>query len=1260
MKKLLLIVLMLAQSLWVFGQDGSLDPSFDVGQLELIQGGISGPVFSKVVQTDGKILVGGSFLNFNNIPRRNIARLNVDGSLDTSFNPGSGASISVNSIALQADGKIIIGGRFTSYNGVVRNRIARLNIDGSLDPTFNPGTGADNTVTSIAIQHDGKIIIGGFFNSFDGSTIHRIARLNTDGSLDTTFDPGTGADNSISIIVIQADGKIIIGGTFTSYNGTSRNRIARLKMDGSLDMVFDPGTGSNQNVRTAALQPDGKIIIGGWFSSFNGVSRNRIARLNTNGSLDTSFNPGTGANNWVEALVLQTDGKILIGGRFTAYNNIPKKHLALLNPDGSLDSSFDPILDIDVSSLSLQSDGRLIVGISSSYQFYVTRINLDGSLDNAFTFVSGNVNISTIKKQSDGKILIGGNFTHVNEVESIGFARLNPDGSLDNSINIGLNIIPTSCCFQILVQSDQKIILIYGNTGIRLNPDGSLDNSFNGSAINGTNVNTIIQQSDEKIIFSIFSTIRRINSDGSLDPNFNPGSGANNEIRSIVLQEDGKILIAGNFTAYNGIPRNRIARLNPDGSLDTSFDPGTGASSTVNTVSLQSDGKIIIGGQFTTYNGTPRIRIARLNADGSLDTSFTPGTGANSTISTLIYQPDGKIIITGQFSTYNGIPRNRIAKLNADGTLDTSFNLGSGANNTVSTAVQQPDGKIIIGGIFTSYDGSNKSGVARILNDFTSESDMDPPVPDEEFLSAFKLSCEINVEDLPIPTATDNVDGKILGVTDESIFPITEPGTYTITWTYSDEAGNSSTQEQEIVLEATSAPLVCVDNQVVESNQDSCEYTHTDTTWDVLPVFSCYGGVTILSDFSEDLEGWTRRTPSDPNSTVVYRAEGGNPGGFARFNEPGQGTPDYFAAPSKFKGDKSIFYGGSISMDLKSNRSTTLLTNYLLMSGNGITLQSKSGRINNIWTNYEILLLPEDWTISGSSSTQPTESQLRSVLSNINDLSVKADWISGAETVDLDNFTMTALASVYYELSGATVGAGTSLNGAVFQKGETLVTWKQNNGTDSYTTCSFTVKVEDKVAPVPDLEELPTIIGECFVEIEAPTATDNCSGIITGSTSSPLIYAEQGFYTIEWIFDDGNGNQSKQSQKVTVSDSESPEVFTKGITVYLDGDGIATIVAADIDNGSTDNCGIASYSLDKEIFGCADVGNNTVTLMVTDINGNSADATAVVTVLDNSAPVWSTPINSLLIIVDIHFPKHQEYLFHQVLREVQVVIPTLG
>jgi uncharacterized delta-60 repeat protein len=185
----------------------------------------------------------------------------------------------VSDSVVQPDGKIVLAGWFTTYAGVSRPYIARVLADGSLDTSFNPGTGANNRIVSIIRQPDGKFLIGGQFTTYGGTSRNYIARLESDGSLDTAFDPGTGFSAQTNDIALQADGKVIAAGNFTSFNGTGRNRLARLNGDGSLDTAFNVGAGADNTVTALALLPDNDIVIAGHFLNYNGVARNRLARL---------------------------------------------------------------------------------------------------------------------------------------------------------------------------------------------------------------------------------------------------------------------------------------------------------------------------------------------------------------------------------------------------------------------------------------------------------------------------------------------------------------------------------------------------------------------------------------------------------------------------------------------------------------------------------------------------------------------------------------------------------------------------------------------------------------------------------------------------------------------------------------------------------------------------------------------------------------------------------------------------------------------
>jgi uncharacterized delta-60 repeat protein len=264
--------------------NGSLGMSFNA-----VTG--SAPV---AVQSDGKLLTSIALLNSSGT-QDTLFRLNPNGTRDTNWlvtlNGGA-----VSAIAQQADGKIVIGGTFVSVNGTNRAGVARLNTNGTPDLTFGNGlSGVSGLVNCLALQPDGKVLIGGYFFFVNGLSRTRIARLNQDGSVDGGFQNGmAGADGEVEALAVQPDGKILMGGFFTSVNNAHRSGVARLNPDGSLDNAFQNGMAGAEPsaVNALVLQPDGKVVIGGGFTAINGVSRYRIARLNADGSVDFLFQNG--------------------------------------------------------------------------------------------------------------------------------------------------------------------------------------------------------------------------------------------------------------------------------------------------------------------------------------------------------------------------------------------------------------------------------------------------------------------------------------------------------------------------------------------------------------------------------------------------------------------------------------------------------------------------------------------------------------------------------------------------------------------------------------------------------------------------------------------------------------------------------------------------------------------------------------------------------------------------------------------------------
>lgn len=391
------------------------------------------------IDSDGKILVGGQFSEIAGMPRDRLARLNLDGTLDTSFMDTGMTSPSpifprANSVAVQTDDKILITGVFQTVGGVERRGIARLNPDGTVDTSFVPGGAWGSRGHRTATQADGKILAGGHRDfSIPGGTRYGLVRLLSDGSLDAAFqDPGIEHTNPNSLvvdaIVIQSDGKIIFGGSFTTVGGVGRSNLARLNPDGSLDETFDPSPDSA--IRDLLIQPDGKILVAGGFGNIAGAARDRFARLHADGSIDTTFAPVSGGvNSSVQRLALQPDGKVLLGGFFstiaTDEGPVARNKLARVHADGTPDLDFDA------------------------------------------NIVSSSGTITDIRLQQDGRIIISGNFTQVGGLPRQSVARLHPDGAVDDGGPAELHVDPDPVVFgEVTVGEQSPRVVTLTNTGL--------------------------------------------------------------------------------------------------------------------------------------------------------------------------------------------------------------------------------------------------------------------------------------------------------------------------------------------------------------------------------------------------------------------------------------------------------------------------------------------------------------------------------------------------------------------------------------------------------------------------------------------------------------------------------------------------------------------------------------------------------------------------------------------------------------------------
>lgn len=337
----------------------------------------------------GNRAIGGSFTGVNGLEVTNFVRLLSSGDVDPGFYSAIGPNNAVFSIIEDGQGRLLVAGDFTAYSGIAVGRIARLSVDGSLDPNFATGTGFNELVERIEILPDGRILAGGLFDSFNGVPRRGVAILKSTGELDETFDPVTGIPQYASFFghgAFQSPEGVLVAG-----HGET-NSIFRLSSTGRRDPEFFVTLGNNTEFITGLLvQPDGRIVIGGVFSTVNGVARNNLARLNSDSSLDTSFDPGTGPDNWVFRLYRISDGRLLLVGHFLTYDGVPRAYAARIHEDGSLDSSFDA---------AISPAGTAGVGL------YCASI------------------------AADGTVTLAGTFQEVQGIRRLGLAAIGPDGGV--------------------------------------------------------------------------------------------------------------------------------------------------------------------------------------------------------------------------------------------------------------------------------------------------------------------------------------------------------------------------------------------------------------------------------------------------------------------------------------------------------------------------------------------------------------------------------------------------------------------------------------------------------------------------------------------------------------------------------------------------------------------------------------------------------------------------------------------------------------
>jgi uncharacterized delta-60 repeat protein len=636
--------------------DGSADPTFSVSFENAY-------VYDFAVQPDGKILLAQQLSGLGDWMSR-ITRLNADGSVDSGF---TGISLPNSTFVLSLlpkGSKIVVAGAEPGPQSGTpgRSAIRQFNGDGSPDSNFTvQQVGPDGSYATVSIQADGKILLSGTFQTVGNVARNQLARLNADGTVDTTFDTGAGIGEGAASLYPLPNGKIILGGTFTQFNGVTRRGLARLNADGSLDTGFDPGAGPNGNIWFVTPRPDGSLLIGGRFSLFNGTPRGGLALVGPNGALDSGVSATFSFSGTAQRLLVQPDGKVLVAGFFNNVNGLNQVNLTRLNTDGSSDTTFNSTVTIlgFVASMRLQSNGKILLwggflsinGSTGTVINQLSRLNADGTLDTSFTPPAVEGFIQNALPQPDGKVIITGTFTSIGGTARSGIARLNADGSLDTTFTPNLQIGISSSfgsLRQIGLQSTGKILVdgfFPAEEGrftyrlIRLNADGTTDTTFIPSINPSTffNDNFFVQNDDRIVVAGGFpGQLARLLPDGAPDPDFTPAQ-LPGPFSFLQPAPGNGVLVGVTFFAPSTsdpsifTPRLHLARFTSTGQRDTSLSPSLGITGNISDVAVQNDGKILLAGPVLSVANTPvspDLSLVRLNS--TISDACTFGVAPNS------------------------------------------------------------------------------------------------------------------------------------------------------------------------------------------------------------------------------------------------------------------------------------------------------------------------------------------------------------------------------------------------------------------------------------------------------------------------------------------------------------------------------------------------------------------------------------------------------------------------------------------------------
>jgi uncharacterized delta-60 repeat protein len=586
---------------------------------------------------------------------------------------------SVNAVVTAPDGSFIVGGSFTTVAGQPRRNIARLLADGTLDPNWNPGT--DNIVTALAVDNANGVYVGGCFGSIGGKARRGLAKLALDSAAVNAAWKPTSEEACPSAMMHDGAGHLYVGGFFQNINRVNRPYLAKLDANGNGDVDESWNATADMAVSTIAFDSDGNVYAGGYFANIGGAARTNVARLSpTNGSADPNWNPNPTACS-VDAIVPDNAGAVYIGGCFVLVGGLFQPSVAKMSSiDATLDTGWNPFVDGAVHAMRI-AGGRLYIGgefhnVGGLVRNGMARLSLIGAgaadptwnpnLASRYTRAVSGVGVNSL-----GNSVFGGVFNKAGGQPRRGLAAMSTTGALLPAIDTEspgrvMQIAALPGGGAIVGGDFNRAGNTERNALLRLQPGGALDMSWNPDP-NGP-INAVVVRDGSIYVGGIFSTIAgevhvtiaKLPVAGGIDSSWNAVANGPN---ALAVDSVGRVISAG----------FELKRFAADGSEDASWVPNPDAQITA--IALDSSDSLYVGGYFANIGGHAMPYLARLHADGTADTTWSPA--PNFAVQAIAPDNAGNVYVGGPFQTIGGASiSNGVAKLSATtAQADTNWRL---------------------------------------------------------------------------------------------------------------------------------------------------------------------------------------------------------------------------------------------------------------------------------------------------------------------------------------------------------------------------------------------------------------------------------------------------------------------------------------------------------------------------------------------------------------------------------------------------------